>query len=123
MNGSTSDGETEPCAASLALSGATHAIKGFEDLREFSRGNSWSLVGYVNDREILSCSVIQLQADFHSRRLARVPSGVTNDIFKRASQQSVRTVNQAGIRICKNDRALCGRTLKAGVRNDIREKK
>jgi hypothetical protein len=31
MNGTISDGETEPGAASLAFSGATHAIKGFED--------------------------------------------------------------------------------------------
>src|ERR1700730_3626811 len=123
MNDTIGDGETEPGAAGLPFSGATHAIKRFEDLREYRRGNPWSLVGYANDREILSCSVIQLQADFHSRRLARVPNGVTNDIFNRASQQGVRTVHQAGIRIGKNDRALCGRTLKAGVQNDIREKK
>src|ERR1700694_2640041 len=123
MNGTISDRETEPCASSLGLSCAPDALKRFEDLREFSRGNSWALVGYVNASQILSYSVIQRQADFHSRRLARIPNGVANDIFNRASQQRVRTVNQAGIRICKNDRALRGRTLKTGVRNDIREKK
>src|SRR5258707_3466361 len=123
MNGTIGDGETEPSAASLAFSGATHAIKRFEHLREFGRGNPWSLVDYVNNRQILSCSVIELQADFHARRLARVPNGVTNNIFNRASQQRTRTVNQAGIRVRKNHRALCGRALKAGVRNDVREKK
>src|ERR1700730_7730262 len=123
MKGTVGDGEAEPGAAGLPFSGATHAIKGFEDLREFCSGNPWALVGHVDDGEILSDSVVQLQADFHSRRHSRVPYGVTDDIFNCASQQSLRTVNQARVRMRKNHRALSDGTLKAGVRNDIREKK
>src|ERR1700686_5885675 len=102
MNGTIGNGETEAGATGLALSGATNAIKRFEDLREFSGRNTRALVGYVNNREILSRSVMQLQADFHSRRLARVPNPVTNDLFDCASQQSLQTLNQTGTRSRKN---------------------
>src|ERR1700688_3953200 len=99
MNGTIGDGETEPGTAGLAFPGATHAIKRFEDLRQFSRRNPWTLVDYVNDREILFCSVVQLQADFYRRPLLRIPSRVTDDILNRAAQQSHRTDNQTRIGI------------------------
>jgi hypothetical protein len=39
MNGTIGDGEPEPDASGLAISSATHAIKGFEDFRELCKGN------------------------------------------------------------------------------------